>query len=199
MTEEKKESRILKLIIESALIIFSVLLALIISEWQNNYNQKLQTEKIITNIKEEILENQKFIQTVITYHDEVSKKVGMVGTTDSIRNKLFFEIISEVAPHGIIQGTFKDIAWTVANTGQISNRIPLKKSIILYEVYEQQRIVNSTIQKIIDFLFSREIHRKKLLNENIMVFKLLFNELTSQEEHLDDFYQNAVKSLNENQ
>jgi len=199
MTKEKKESRILKLITESALIIFSVLLALIISEWRNNYNQKLQTEKIISNIKEEIIENQKFIQTVIPYHEEVNKKIGMVGKTDSIPNQLFMEIITEAAPKGIFQGSFKDIAWTVANTGQISNRITLKKSTILYEVYEQQKGVNSTIQRTYDFLTSREVHRKELLDENVTVFKLLFNELTTQEKQLNYFYQNAIETLNENE
>lgn len=201
MTQEKKKSKIFKLLAESGLIVFSVLLALIISEWRNSYNEKVQTEKILVNIKEEIAENQKFLETLIPYHEKVSESLSQIIQNDSLESKLLTDNgieIWEFAPNGIMQGTFNDIVWTVAKTDQISNRVSLDKSRVLYEVYEQQQIVNSTIGRILDLMYSREIHRTNLLHENIILINLLFKELTSQEKSLNFRYENALQFLNEN-
>jgi len=202
MKQGKKKSKLLKLLAESGLIVFSVLLALIISEWRSNYNEKVQTEKTLINIKEEIAENQKFLETLIPYHEKISKSLGLIIKNDSLESKLFKDdglAIWEFAPSGIMQGTFNDIVWTVAKTDQISNRVSLDKSRVLYEVYEQQQIVNFTIRKILDLFYSREIHRKNLLHENVTLINLLFNELTSQEKDLNYRYENAIQFLDENQ
>jgi hypothetical protein len=201
MKQGKKKSKLLKLLSESGLIVFSVLLALIISEWRNNYNEKVQTEKILVNIKEEISENQKFLDNLIPYHQKVSESINRIIKSDSLESKLFTDdgiAIAEFAPNGIMQGTFNDIVWTVAKTDQISNRVSLDKSRVLYEVYEQQQIVNSTIRRLLDLFYSREIHRKNLLNENATLINLLFNELTSQEKDLNYRYKNALQFLDEN-
>ncbi|PKV53064.1 hypothetical protein ATE84_5198 [Aquimarina sp. MAR_2010_214] len=201
MNREKKESRILKLLMESGLIVFSVLLALIISEWRNNYNEKVKTEKILENINKEVAENQKFLKTLIPYHNQVSEKIKHIIKNDSLESNLFTDdgfAFGEFASNGIMQGTLNDIVWTVAKTDKISNRISLDKSRVLYEVYEQQQAINITIRRIIDFLSSREIQRKNLLHENVTVINVLFNELTSQEKTLNYKYENALQFLNKN-
>ncbi|SHJ62438.1 hypothetical protein SAMN04488007_0914 [Maribacter aquivivus] len=202
MTGEKKESKFIKLITESALIIFSVLLALIISEWKNNYNEKVQTEKMMANLKQEIIDNQNFISSLLPYHEKVHEKLNNIIKTDSLEEKLFVDdsyFLWEVAPNGIIQGTLNDIVWSIAKTDKITNRISLKKSRILYEVYEQQAIIDFTISKIIDLITSREINSKVLLKENTILLNSLFREVSTQEKQLDYYYKNAIEILNENE
>lgn len=202
MTGEKKESKLLRLFTESALIIFSVLLALIISEWRNNYNEKVQTEKMLVNLKQEIADNQKFISSLIPYHEKVHERLNHLIETDSLEEKLYVDdsfFLWEAAPYGIIQGTLNDIVWSIAKTDKITNRISLKKSRVLYEVYEQQKIIKFTISKIIDLVVSREINSKDLLKENTVLLNSLFREVSSQEKQLDYYYKNAIEALNENE
>jgi hypothetical protein len=200
--KQKKASRILKLLAKSAMIIFSVLLALIMSEWRTNYNEQVQTEKILINIKEEISGNQEFIETLFPYHEKTSERLINIIKTDSLEEKLFLDgsfVIWEFAPNGVIQRSFSDIVWTVAKSDQISNRISLEKSRVLFEVYEHQNAINITIRGIIDLMNSREIQRKNLLPENAIVLNGLFKELASQEKALNYRYKYALEFLSENE
>ncbi|MFS4466981.1 hypothetical protein [Maribacter sp. 2210JD10-5] len=202
MTKEsrkrKNRTRIGKLLSESALIVFSVLLALFISEWRNDYNENKQTQVIIKNIREEISENQKFLETYIPYHEQVKKRINQAYVQDSLETTFFSDKsfdISNVAPNGILQDRLNNIVWTVAKADKITNRIPLQESKILYEIYDQQNTVNKTVERIIAFLSSREIHRKESLDESVIVLRTLFNELVGQEKYLNYQYENALKEL----
>ena len=193
-----KYPKFIKLLSESGMIILSVLLALFINEWRNNYNENVQTQKIISNLKAEIKTNQKFVQKLYPYHHEVEKRIDQAIEGDSL-NAVFWSDygfnISKVAPQGIIQGKISDIAWTIAKEDKITNRISLEKSHRLFGVYDQQKVVRSTIDRIINLISSRETQRLELLRENATVFSLDINELVGQLKYLDYQYKKALEVL----
>ncbi len=198
----KPKSIRLKILSESVMIIFSVLIALFINEWRNNYNQQLKTYQIIKNIEEELSVNQVLIAEQIIYHQKVKDKIEDVYRQNVI-DQIFFPHsrfrIDEVAPNGLIQERLSDIAWTVAKADKITNRIQFPESQILFAVYDQQETVNETIERIIDFLTSREIQRKELLNESVLILESYIKELVAQEKNLDSKYLKALNMLEDRQ
>ncbi|MGB1204175.1 MAG: hypothetical protein ACPG5B_00945 [Chitinophagales bacterium] len=204
ITEEKpiakKKSKQFKIFAESGMIVFSVLFALFINEWRSNYNERVQTEKIITNIEEEIIENQKFLQELIPYHEKVREQMIHAFIQDSLEETFFpnirFDILG-IAPNGIIQRKFNNIIWTVAKEDKITNRISLEESRVLYATYEQQQTVSKTANRIISLLSSREIQRKKLLQESVVVLGIELHELIGQEQNLSDKYTRALGVIKE--
>lgn len=195
---KKRRTIIKKIILESVMIIFSVLIALFINEWRNSYNEAVKTKLIIENIEVEIQNNQKFIQELIPYHESIRKKIMHAYKQDSLEQKFFSNVsfeIFEVAPNGIIQGKLNDIAWTVAKEEKITNRISINEVQALYTVYEQQKTVYETIDIIINFLSSREIQKKELIEESVIMFGKEIHELIGQEKFLNKKYSNALNEI----
>ncbi len=188
-----------KILLEAALIVLSVLLALFINEWKSNYNDQQETDRMMENIITEISNNQVFIDSLIPYHISVLEKIQEAALQDSLiitfMEKDYFEI-SGVAPKGVKQGDLHSIAWTVAKEERISNRIIFAESQILFSVYEQQARVLKTINRIIDILSSREIHRRELIEESVIVLAIEWNEMIAQEKELSYRYGAALQKLN---
>jgi hypothetical protein len=84
---------------------------------------------------------------------------------------------------------------SIAKEERISNRISFDESQLLFSAYEQQSRVLKTIDRIIDMLGSREIHREELIEESIIVLALEWNEMIAQEEELMYRYAAALEKL----
>ncbi|XOV66622.1 MAG: hypothetical protein ACFHU9_13430 [Fluviicola sp.] len=187
-----------KIVLEALMIVLSVLLALFINEWNNNRKEAEVTEVMMKNITIELESNQELVAQLIPYHKAVFERIQAAVAGDSLASVFlgngYFDL-SAVAPKGIKQGEFQNIAWTIAKEDRISNRIPYDKSQALFFAYEQQARVENTIHRIIDILGSREIHREELLEESIITLALEWNEMMSQEEELYHRYSAALKEL----
>ncbi|WP_420552614.1 hypothetical protein [Tenacibaculum aiptasiae] len=191
----KRKSFWYSIILESAMIIFSVFIALFINEWKNEKNEAKRTELIVQNIESEIQNNRKIIQNIIGYHEKIMNNISQPDNKQILEQKFFknaYFSIGEIAPKGIIQEHFQDIAWAVAKEDKITNRISLEESQVLFAVYEQQNLIKGTIKDIINLLTSHEVHKVELVSENVIVFKILMNELIGQEKILETNYKNAL-------
>jgi hypothetical protein len=62
-------------------------------------------------------------------------------------------------------------------------------------VYDQQAVINQTIDRIIHLPNTREAQRKAHLRETVLLFYKDFNELTGQEEYLLYAIEEALKVL----
>lgn len=193
-----KKSFLIKLFSESLLIIFSILFALLINEWRNNYKENKRTKTLLQNIRGEITSNQQLVQDLIVYHDSVLDNISDALETDSLEasffSNLYFEIFN-VAPKGIIQGKINNIAWEVAKEDKITNRVSLEVAKELSELYSQQETVKGTIGRIINVISSREAQRKELLQESVLLFGIEIHELVAQERYLEQMYSSALEKM----
>ncbi len=180
------------------MIIFSVLFALFVNEWRNNVNERKQTAVILNNIEQELQRNQAIAQEFYTYHEEVLLNMRQIYEQDSLSEKFLgngrFEIF-EVAPRGVYQKAYKNIAWEVAKEERISSRIDFDISSAIFEAYNQQNIVNSTIARTLDLLNEPHIHDEQYLKQNVIRLATLFGELRGQEESLLTYYKYALQKL----
>lgn len=187
-----------KIFLEAFMIVLSVLLALFINQWNSNRNEAHNTEVMIRNIESEIQSNKKLLGQLIPYHKRVFERIQLAAMNDSLEETFLkdgYFNLSTVAPRGVKQGEFQNIAWTIAKEDRISNRISYSRSRVLFSAYEQQARVSQTISRIIDIIGSREIHREELLEESIITLALEWNEMISQEEELDYRCSLALKKL----
>lgn len=196
--DQLKKSK--KLVVDSTLIIFSVLFALFINECRSSAVERGKTEKMLKNIKIEIQNNHTILKDLKEYHSNVFKNIQTAYEQDSLESTFFpgnFFIINKVADNGIIQQTLTDIAWEIGKQNNISSRIEFESSLVLYEAYDQQKVVNETIDLLVSHLSTREILRKELLGESVFMIGREFNELIGQEGVLLRDYENALEILKE--
>lgn len=184
---------------ESMLIVFSVLFALFINKCQNDAKESERTETVLSNIKKEIERNRESTQKLITYHTSVLEKLDAVHKDSLLgiffRGNRFIIYDNKIAPSGVSQEVFKDIAWKAAEQEDIPSRISFEKSQLLFEVYHQQQNVYGTISKLTAVLTDRETHRKDLIEETVAIMYLLFEKMKSQEEQLLFQYEKCLTEI----
>ena len=187
-----------RLIADAFIIILSVLLALFLNEWRSNIKENKKTKKALEYVKLEIKDNYEIAKKVKIYHQKVLQNIREIQEFEKPQDSLFSQgkfLYNILAPNGVIQDDFSDIAWDVAKQENISASIEFLESKLLFAIYEQQATVNETIDRIVIFLGNRLIHRKELLLESLVVLEDEFNELVGQEKNLIQLYEIANKEL----
>ncbi|MCE2496827.1 MAG: hypothetical protein J4F31_09675 [Flavobacteriales bacterium] len=183
---------------ESAVIVFSVLLALFANEWRSNVNERRATDVILNNILFELRENHDIAFKAHEYHLSVLdtlQRLYVELAEDSLFNGFYFNDF-KLMPQGVMQKGLNDIAWTVAKEERLATRVPFESSKKLYDAYRQQESVNRTLNRISDLTFDRRTHTEEATIRNIVMLTLLFSELTSQEAELLYRYELAIAELN---
>ena len=87
----EKESPIRKILIESALIVFSILLALGVNEWVDSRKQAALTERAVHAIRDEISGNAQRIRDVREYHKTLMSESKRADTLHIIHGYADFQ------------------------------------------------------------------------------------------------------------
>jgi hypothetical protein len=130
---------------ESLLIIFSVVLALILTEMVNKANEKKQTKEIISQVKEELIHNKQEAIKQYHYHQQVLQTIDSALThpafASQVMNNNEFHL-ERIAPKGILYGDLEDVAWQLAKTHNLSTSLDIPTLTLLTSIYnDQQRII----------------------------------------------------------
>mgnify|MGYP001797298719 CR=1 FL=1 len=113
------------------LIIFSVALALIVTEILNNLHEKQQTKEILSQLREELIINKKAEEEQYAYHSRIVEMIDSALNDPTFANKFIVagqvqikEMINAITPppHGLLLHDLNDVAWQVANQNDIFSK-----------------------------------------------------------------------------
>jgi hypothetical protein len=132
---------------ESALIVFSVLLALFLTEWFNKMHDEQQTREIVNGIRSELIENKKAAKEQYQYHLQVLRNIDSALHNIAFQNKFVSNgefNLKLMAPQGVLYRVLGDAAWQSARQHDFSSRVSLNEMKLLTYIYkDQERIMNS--------------------------------------------------------
>lgn len=130
---------------ESLLIVFSVLLALVVTEAISRFNEKRQMDEVVKDLREELQANKSVADSQYRYHLSVLKNIDSAIEHKEFAEKFIHDGIISIEPiaaHGILNGTFSDAAWQVARNKNIASRIGVHDLGLLTSIYlDQERVV----------------------------------------------------------
>lgn len=193
-----KKRKIPKFLFDALLIVISVLFALFINEWRSNINKNNETEVILNNIELELKNNLESAKRLRKYHKKIRDNIYKAYESDSLESTFFDEqvfSIYKVAPNGLLQEDFGNIAWEVARQENISSRIDFKTSRLLFKAYDQQESVLSTLSELLSLFDERETQRIEHLEESVTIFGRHLMEAVGQEQNMIIYYERALKQL----
>jgi hypothetical protein len=75
-----------EIVLESLLIVFSVLFALAVNQWMDARKEARLSARVLDNIKRELQENRASITSVLSYHEQLLKDLGRVDSLHSVRS-----------------------------------------------------------------------------------------------------------------
>ncbi|OOQ59174.1 hypothetical protein [Mucilaginibacter pedocola] len=126
---------------ESAMIVFSVLVALALTEVVNYFHEKKDTAETLQNIKEELVKNKRFEQEQYVYQTMVLKNIDSALTHPEFLHLVIHDgelHLKHIAPEGILYRDLSKVAWQVAQSKGITTRIDFSLVEKITNIYEQQ-------------------------------------------------------------
>ncbi|HLX92168.1 MAG TPA: hypothetical protein VKR32_10820 [Puia sp.] len=159
---------------ESLLIIFSVVLAIILSEVINKLHEDRQTHEVMRELQEELIANENAEEIQYAYHQEVLRNIDsallhrefLLKVLDSGRVHLYV-----LAPDGVLREDLNDIAWQVAKQYNIFSKLDLKTLGLLIDIYNHQQRIAKTEDEIGKVLLSFESRKPENARTTLILMR----------------------------
>ena len=161
---------------ESFLIIFSVLLALITTEYINKLHEKEKTKGLLKSIAIELNHNKKAIQEMHEYNLKVLSKIDSALVKRNLQDKIVSNDefhLNVIAPEGVLYRYLDNEAWTIAKNNNIMSKIDIESVSILTRVYDDQDRISKVEEEVAKVIFDRasrdpvQVHRTLMLIRDI--------------------------------
>lgn len=192
-------------LIEAALIVFSVLVALTANRWRDQHDARQRLDVAVQHIRIELQQNQAVLRNIIPYHEAEVQRIGQFlarpDLADKVRGHSLSDLSGQLMPRGfwnpsVSPGNLSDSAWRsaiAANTISLMNVRLLNK---LTTYYSLQNIgVQHTLQTVgQQFLLPPTFDPKS----TILMLRTTqgwFSELASEEKELLTYTNDTLKAL----
>lgn len=159
---------------ESLLIIFSVVLALAVTEYLNNRHEKQQTHDVLHQLRLELIENKKAETEQYQYHLQVLKNIDSALHNETFAQQFISngEIhLEPIAPDGVMSNDLNDVAWQVAKQNNIFSKIDLSTYSLLTDVYNNQSRITKAEEEIANVLLSYESRKPENLRYALILMR----------------------------
>lgn len=147
---------------ESLLIVFSVVLALFLTELFQKLHENNQLRQVVHELREELTTNKKAEEIQLRYHLQVLKNIDAALADPAIAHQFINNgelNLKIIAPEGVLCRDLNDVAWQVAKQNNIFAKLDLSAVNLLTTIYgNQQRIMSSEseISKVLEAWESRQ-------------------------------------------
>ncbi len=162
---------------ESLLIIFSVLLALFLTEFINNLHEKQQTKEMLSNIKAELIKNKQAEEEQYIYHKNVLKAIDSAIANPAFQQKLLTDgafHFGMLVPHGVLLHDLSKVAWQVAQAHNITLKIDFKLTGQLTDIYDNQARIDKLEDGVAKVLLTYESREPKNMRVTLLLLKGTF-------------------------
>jgi hypothetical protein len=159
---------------ESFLIIFSVLLALVLTEYINNQREKKETRELLNNIKKELISNRQFEVDIYTYQKMVLKNIDSALKSKSFQQKILSNDefhLDYLAPEGVVNHDLNTVAWDVAKSHDITTKANFALIVELTDTYNNQARIDKVEEKVASVILSWESRRPENIHETLMLMR----------------------------
>ena len=159
---------------ESFLIIFSVLLALGVTEYIGKIHEKENTKTILKSVADELRRNKKALMEMQDYNLKVFAKIDSALTDKKIQKKLVYNDefhLDIIAPDGIQYRYLENAAWTIAKNNNIMSKIDIESVSILTRVYGDQDRIGKIEDEVGKIIFDRASRDPKQVRKTLFLIK----------------------------
>ena len=157
---------------ECLLIVFSVALALILTEFINSLNEKKKTKEILHQLKAELVDNKKLEEVQYTYHLQILKNIDTALSNPLVATKFVSSgelNLTLIAPEGVLRHDLNDVAWQIAKQNDIVSKIDFDTYNLLNHIYNNQQRITNSEDKIGQLLLSWESRKPENLKQTLIL------------------------------
>ena len=159
---------------ESLLIIFSVLLALILTEVINKMHENQQTKQLLQDIRSELIKNKTFVEEQYMYHKHVLKNIDSALTDSRFQQQIVSNAefnIHLIAPEGVRYRVLSDVAWQIAKQHDIASKIDLQDISLLTYIYQDQGQIMKSEDEVAKVFLDRPSRNPANIRETLILMR----------------------------
>ncbi len=188
------------LLIEAILIVFTVSLALTLSEWRESVKEANTRKNVLQNILNEIKANKADIEGKLDYHKETAIKFNTYLNSDSLWSTLNYqsgiEAIFQIMNRGLKNPSLQSGAWRSAELSGVVNSFDYQTIYRLSNLYRvQESGTDKTWKELVELFGEPEFYKPESAKQLARMFSLGLNELSLQEADLIRSYDHSIQFL----
>lgn len=164
-------------LIESLLIVFSVLLALFLTESINKSHDRKYTKDLLKNIVIELKNNKTAILEMQEYNLKVLNKIDSALVERKIQDEIVSNSefhLNAIAPHGVLFRYLDDDAWTIAKNNNIISKLDIESVSILNKVYEDLERIEKVEDEVAKVIFERNSRDPKQIISTLIIIRDIY-------------------------
>ncbi len=165
-------------LMESLLIIFSVVLGLLLTEYVNSLHEDSKTRGTLRNIVAELKQNKKAIEEMKVYNLEVLRKIDSVLADKKLQNKLVSNSefnLNLIAPQGVLYRYLDNTAWTIAKNNNVVSKLDIESVDMLTKVYEDQSRMMKVEDEIAKMVFDRASRDPEQIQTTLILIRDIYH------------------------
>lgn len=181
-----------RVLVESALIVFSVLMALAVDEWRDTRASEARTREAVAAIAAELRANRASAERARSFHLETNAALKAIAGRKELPGDDIAYQRGMFNPAAVVQS-----AWVTAREGATLQTLPLDVVLKLSRLYEQQESYAQLGDEIARDVYV-DLRRRgfeAVLREGFTGFILLTTDFAGRESKLIERYDDALATL----
>jgi hypothetical protein len=184
---------------ECLLIVFSVLLALGLTEYFNSLHEKKQAYEILHQLKEELIANKKDAAEQYAYHLQVFKRIDSAK-----KNPVFAEQfldsgevhLAVLMPEGALHKDLNEVAWQQAKQNNVFKYLDFSTYSLLTDIYNNQERYLNLEPSLATLLINYQSRDANNIQTTLtLIHDVLFAWIVERTPRLINLYQKAINIL----
>jgi len=159
---------------ESVLIIFSVVLALFLTELFQKFHENNLIREAVHELREELISNRKSEEIQLRYHLQVLKNIDSALADPAVAQQFINNgalNLKVIAPEGVLCRDLNDVAWQVAKQRDVFAKLDLSTYSLLTTIYDNQQRIMKSESEIAKVLESWESRKPENLRTTLILLK----------------------------
>lgn len=193
-------TRTKELLVQSFLIVLSVLLALFLDEARNDYKLGQQREQVLGNVIAELKDNAEELRRVVAYHEESAHRIG--AYLDSLEQAgqaprgPAIRLVISLIDRGIEPPELQRTAWESAQLSPAYGLIPYETTYELARLYDLQADgVETTWHGLAGMFLGLDAYDAERPGPVMNAIQFTFIQLESQEDYLLEETREAITAV----
>jgi hypothetical protein len=184
-----------QVLLESSMIVFSILLALWVNDWQQDQQNEKLTAQSLVNFLKEIQRNEAWLEDVAPFHQGLATALKQQIGANTIRSRA--ELLDMVGPDGVRPPDLLDTAWqTAIATGALTHMDYTTVSALSLTYSQQARFREDVRARLPNALRTGDV-RDEDAPAAARSVELYLEDVTGNEEQLRAVYAEAAVVIRE--
>ncbi|MGH7577829.1 MAG: hypothetical protein ACREM1_22250 [Longimicrobiales bacterium] len=186
-----------RLLLESALIVLSVLIGFALSEWGSRRADHARAAEAVENFRLEIQDNLTALDNLYPKHVWLAERLADAIDSGTLEGETGFDVFAALHAEGQVEPTnLREAAWQTAVSTGVLRLLDYDVAALLSETYLiQETIMTTTIQLMSDRLSDESNFDPQARDVMIRVWHRLVSDLAGQEKALVERYQLTLQEL----